>query len=223
MNFKRLALSCSTVLAFGGMLQASTVYNYAFGGLGDLNSNTHTFAPVSGSAPTITATGFSGLGSSAKSVNLYSKGTSAFPIKNDESGLGLDNDTSGDHEITSGSAIMLDLSNIDKFSLSSLGLYTESTTDGEKWAIWGSNSAPTLNHSFSMPTSGVITGSSEGDQNISSLDGDRYLYITATCGNILLGGVTATDPTPEPASAGMLGVALLGSGLVFRKRFKKTA
>jgi hypothetical protein len=203
-------------LVFGGALQATT-YNYGFGGLGgDLGSNTHTFAPSSGPNPTITATGFKpGSGSTVVAVDLYSKGLSGFPPPNDESGLGLTNDSSGDHEITPGSFIMLDLGNL---SISTLGVYTGSTTGGEKWEIWGSHTAVVAGQSFTLPSG--LTGITEGDQNVSSLIGDRYIFITSLNGNILLGGLTTA---PEPGSAGLLGFALIGSGLLFRRQFSKKA
>ncbi len=206
-------------VVFGSALQAAPVYNYAFGGLGNLGSNTHTFAPVNGPGPSITAAGFKlGTGSTVVAVNLFSKGSGAFPLPNDESGLGLTNDPTGDHEITPCSFIMLDRG---ASSISALGIYTESTTGGEEWKIWGSNTAAVAGHSFAIPTG--LTGFGEGMQNVNSLDGDRYLFITSLKGNVLLGAVTETVATPEPASAGLLGLALLGSGLLFRRRLSQQA
>ncbi len=220
MRIKVTLIACA-LLSFGGALQAASVYNYAFGGLGgDLGSSTHTFSPTSGSGPAITAYGFKpGTGSTVAAVDLYSKGSGVFPPPNDESGLGLTNDGSGDDEITSGSFIELDLGQL---TISSLGIYTESTTNGEEWEIWGSNTAAVAGHSFTIPSGGT-TGFSEGDQNVSSLAGDRYIFVTALSGNVLLGGLTATATTPEPGTAGLLGLALMGSGLLFRRRFSNKA
>ncbi|MGH9582774.1 MAG: PEP-CTERM sorting domain-containing protein [Bryobacteraceae bacterium] len=220
MNIKA-AVVVGVLTAFAGAMQAAPVDNYAFGGLGNLHSSTHTFSPVGGSGPSITASGFQvqyrgGL----TAVGLYSKGSGVFPPPNDESGLGLVNDPTGDNEITQGSFIMLNLTDL---SLSSLGIYTESTTSPDEWEIWGSNSAAYVGENFSIPTSGVLTGTTEGDQNVSSLEGDRYIFISAVKGNILLGGLTANSAVPEPASAGLLGLAFMGAGLLFRKRLIKKA
>lgn len=220
MRINNLAFLLCASVVFGGALQAATVYNYAFGGLtpNDLGT-THTFSPTSGPSPTITASGFQpGPGTTVVAVDLYSKGSSGFPPPNDESGLGLTNDPSHDHEITPGSFIMLDLGNL---QLTSLGIYMESTTDGEKWDIWGSNTPAVSGHSYTIPNG--ITGTSEGLQNLSSLEGDRYIFISSLCGNVLVGALTDTVVTtnPEPASAGLAGLALLGFGVLFRRRFGK--
>jgi hypothetical protein len=73
----------------------------------------------------------------------------------------------------------------------------------------------------------VLHGTTEGDQNVSSLAGDRYIFITSvgtSSNNILLGALTATTAaTPEPASASLLGLALMSCGLLFRRRFGKKA
>jgi hypothetical protein len=217
MKINALALSLGTLLALGASLQASTTYDYGFGGLGDLHSSTHTFAPTAGSGPSITASGYevenSFFGPYVESATLYSKGSGG-----DENGLGLTNDPSHDNEITSGSFIMLDLGNFDDLVLTSLKLSTESTTGNDKFEIWGSNSAPSF--FYSIPTSGLITGKGQGFQNVSSLDGDRYIFVSAQSGNVLLGGLSATTVTPEPASAALVGLALAGAGMLFRRRFQ---
>ncbi len=218
MRLNQLSLLLGAAILFSGALQASSVYNYGFGGLGNIGSNTKTFSPSSGPNPNITAIGFKpGTGSTVTAANLYSKGSVGFPPPNDESGLGLVNDPTHDNEITSGSFIMLDLGNL---SISSLGVYTESTTDGEEWKIWGSNTPAFAGQSFTIPGSG-LTGTGEGDQNVTSLAGDRYIFITAVNGNVLLGGITATATNPEPSSAGLAGLAFVGCGLLFRRRISK--
>jgi hypothetical protein len=219
MKINALALSLGTLLALGASLQASTTYDYSFGGVGgDLHSNIHTFSPTGASGPSITASGYEVdsswlFGSYITPVDLYRKGSGG-----DENGLGLTNDPSHENEITSGSFIMLDLGNFDDLVLTSLKLSTESTTGNDKFEIWGSNSAPSF--FYSIPTSGLITGKGQGFQNVSSLDGDRYIFVSAQSGNVLLGGLSATTVTPEPASAALVGLALAGAGMLFRRRFQ---
>jgi PEP-CTERM motif len=228
MRIKKLAAIAGMVVAGALSLPASTVYQYSFGGLGSLGSSSHVFAPVSGpSSYSITAHGgtFSGI-----PVNLYSKGPSynfanPWSSSNHESGLGLTNDRSGSHEITPGSYIVLDLANLTGFSASSLGLYTTSTEHDDRWAIWGWNGG--LNGALAAYLGpGVIHGSNEGLQSLSSFASDRWLGITATRGDILLGAFTAAgDPsaTPEPSSVGLMGLAAIGMSLLVRKRFSRSA
>jgi hypothetical protein len=228
MGIKKLAALAGIILAGALSLPASTVYQYSFGGLGTLGSSSHVFAPVSGpSSYSITAHGGTFFGSA---VNLYSKGSSynfasPWSSSNHESGLGLTNDRSGSREITPGSYIVLDLANLAGFSASSLGLYTSSTEGDDGWAIWGWNG--NLSDAFmAYLGSGVIHGSNEGLHSLSSFASDRWVGITATRGDILLGAFTAAgDPsaTPEPASAGLMGLAAIGMGLLVRKRFSRSA
>ncbi len=232
MNFKKLALTAGILFAAALSLPANTVYQYSFGNLGNLGSSSHTFAPVNGpSSLSITAAGYHGLGSwNLSSVNLYSKGSAfdfSHPGNNGESGLGLVNDRSGDHEITAGNFIVLDLGNLSNLVLSSIGVYTESTTGNEHWAIWGSNSnTPGTDwlQRYVVPgnalTDNSPSHSDQGLQDVSNFSNSRYLFVTSTNGNVLLGAFSATDPasaTPEPASAALLGIALLCVGTLSRR------
>jgi hypothetical protein len=230
MDFRKLTIISGILLGSGGALHAGAVYNYAFGGTRAADGKTsYTFAPLGGGSPTITASGFAldsdcdQWGSKLSAVGLYSSGTGSMLPPRDNSGLGLAND--GDHEITAGSFVMLNLSKLEALPLSSLDIYLSGSNDGGRWEIWGSNTAASAGHVFSIPayhSSNSIFGSGDTEVDISKLQGDKYIYITAIdCGGSLLGGLTATTATPEPGSAALLGLAFAGSGLVFRRRLAR--
>jgi hypothetical protein len=170
MGIKQLVSIAGILVAGALSLPASTVYQYSFGGLGALGSSSHAFSPVSGpSSLSITAYGVDALGA----TNLYSKGSS-FNFSNlsydSESGLGLASDPTGDHEITPRNYVVLDLANMAGFS--SKGLYVESSSGTDRWAIWGWNGS--LADAASEYSAGtVITGSSQGLQDLSALANDR--------------------------------------------------
>lgn len=204
-------------------------YDYSFGGVsggGITLGTSHKFTPAGYTAPIITAYGFSGLGDGhgVTATDLYSKGA-AFDFSNPsdpnngESGLGIA--SGSDHEIAGSDFVVLDISKLNGLVLSSINLYFESTTGDDKFALWGSNVFPS--GTVSEPGNGVITGDQNGAVNIAALAGDKYLYITADCGNILVGGIAATDPasTPEPAYTGALGGMLIFGGAFLRRRLSR--
>ena len=219
MGIKQLVSIAGVLVAGALSLPASTVYQYSFGGLGVLGSSSHAFSPVSGpSSLSITAYGVDALGGS----NLYSKGSN-FNFSNlsydSESGLGLASDPTGDHEISPRNYVVLDLANLAGFL--SKGLYVESSSGTDRWAIWGWNGSLS-DAASAFSASSVISGSSQGLQDLSALSGDQWIALTATSGNVLLGAFRASA-APEPASEGLLGLALIGTALVIRSRRTQSA
>jgi hypothetical protein len=97
---------------------------------------------------TITADGFTS--------NSFASPTALF-LKNgggDEVGIGLVDDPSGQHEITGNNVIRIDFTNAVSAGVTNFDFQFNSSTAGETWAVFGSNSA----------TSGfvsVATGSDE--------------------------------------------------------------
>lgn len=174
---------------------------------GDVGSTQHTYT-VSGVS--ITATGLTGsfFGGStffqSGSVDLFDKTAGG-----DENGLGLTNDSSGDHEITHGSFVEIQTPS----GLTSVSFNMDSSTGDDSWQVWGCANATTK-------CSLLLTGTNE---NTHSLALDPYYFFTAGSGNVLLANLDVTT-TPVPAA-----LPLFGSGLgvlfaiVRRKRRNATA
>ena len=167
-------------------------------------------------------------------VQLFGKANTG--SETDENGAGLTNDPSGDNEITVGSFIQLDLFNILP-SLTSLTMSfsANSTTSGETWQVWGTNTAGTLG-SGTIPGGTLLDSCTsvggpgdpcEAVRNIAGAGAFRYLDVTAfgDASNVLLHTVDAAVPGPI-VGAGLPGlVATCGGllGLARRRRRKQIA
>lgn len=158
---------------------------------GDVGSSQHTYT-VSGVS--ITASGLIGtfFGGSAfgqfGSVDLFDKTAGG-----DENGLGLANDSSGDHEITSGSFVEIQMPT----GVTGVSFNMDSSTGSDSWQVWGCVST-------TAKCSLLLTGTNE---NTHSLGPDEYYFFTASAGNVLLANLNVTT-TPVPAA-----LPLFGSGL----------
>jgi hypothetical protein len=144
-------------------------------------------------------------------ATAYGAGTQFLYGKNDggdENGLGLTSDTSGDHEITSGQFIQLDVTSLQGLSIS---FVMDSSTGSDAWKVFESSSA------FATSGSSTVTGSNENSHSITIASGMHYLDFTATGGNVLLSSISYTA-TPEPLSLALTGSGLLGLFLLRRRR-----
>jgi len=182
---------------------------------GTTNTYTSTSSPALSPAESILASGFAG----TTPEDLYGKNTGA-----GEQGLGLNNDPSGDHEVTPGSFIQLNLSQLSAPPLLSLSLslQTGSTTSPDEWAVYGTNTPGTL-------AGATLIDTGVNDNLISSLPGSilgtyTYLDFTALSGNVLLAEIDDTfnvpSSVPEPAGLAIF-AAGLGGLFFFRRRIRK--
>jgi hypothetical protein len=152
----------------------------------------------------ITATAFPAPGSAG---SLYAKNTGG-----GEQGLGLTNDPSGENEITAGSFIQLNLIQI---PIVPLTIVMNSTTDGEEWDLYESNSPGA--------TSGTFQASGFNEAAFTIDPEDLFLDVTSLNGNVLLHSLsfeTSTPPVPEPSGLALLGTSILGLAGVARRKLK---
>ena len=197
-------LVAAAALALSSAASATTTLS--FGGPNVNWGNTHTF--TSGGL-SVTASGFTAANTPTA---LYGKNGGG-----DEIGLGLNNDPSGDHEIYYGYGyVQIDVSAL--FGLvSSITFSTNSTTDGEQWSIFGSNT------SGSYSGLALLTGTNESTALLPSFGTYKYydFVSTSTKGgkNFLIKGFTLTA-VPEPSTWAMMlvGFGLLGGSLRYRKK-----
>jgi len=137
----------------------------------------------------------------------------------DENGLGLANDPTGDREIHRNSGfVQLDLSGLfGKVLAGSTTFGTNSTTNGEAWTVYGTNTAGSLTGATQL-----VTGSSEVTQQVLPNLGTYKYYDfveTGTGGgqNFLITKLTTTA-VPEPASWMMMILGFGGLGALLRRR-----
>ena len=152
----------------------------------------------------------------------------------DEQGLGLVADPSGENEIYwtgpggpshLGAFVELDVSAL--FGLvSNAQFFMGSTTDGEQWAVYGSNNAGCGWFCADAPP---LTGFDEGTHDLFGFGTYQYydFYSLGTFGNgapgnVLLAGLALT-PVPEPGTWAMMLLGLGAVGAVMRRNRKKLA
>lgn len=199
------AADAAVVFNFGSTSAWDGVQANVIGG----QSVTYTESGIS-----ITLTAFGANNWNGSAVQLYGKNEGA-----GETGIGLTNDTTGDHEIEYQKGfIQIDVSGIP--STDSVSLSFGSTTDGEEWDVNGTNTAGTV-LSTTPPGSSIGTGTSDGSLTLTGHDRyyDVYEATTPSSNNVLLASLTVTpNGVPEPAAWGLMIMGIFSVGAVMRQR-----
>lgn len=174
------------------------------------SSKTYTAGSLS-----VTATGYASTG---VTTDLFGKNNGG-----DENGIGLNGYT--DNEINKGTDfIQLDMSNL-LLNATGASFFMNSTTNGEWWNVYGSNSAGSLG-------TYLFDGHDEGTTHLHSLTNwGTYQYydfvargtcnsdgFSCTAGNVLLGGLSVNGAVPEPSTWAMMLIGFGAMGFASRRR-----
>ena len=201
---KAILIGLSALMVAAGANAA--VIDFDLGSAHDNLGPTHTYT-VGGLS--LKATGYDNVGATTDLFGKHNGGN--------EDGLGLANDPTGDKEIHFGSGfVQLDISQlIGKADTHVFKFETNSTTNGEEWAVFGSDTAG------SYSGSPLLTGTGQTPQTLTDLVGHTYydfVEINHTKGqgdNFLIESFSVT-PVPEPATWAMLLAGVFGIGAVAR-------
>ena len=210
-------------LGFAAALMATAASAQTFDFGTPANTSPGNDATFTSGIYTVTASGYSAPNTDAA---LYIKN-----LGGDEVGLGLTGDPTGQNEIYSnnngGGTAFIQLDVSDLLAIASGATFSmDSTTLGEQWAVYGSNT--------DGAGLGVLVNSSSGsgDEANHALGGwgsyDYYNFYSLgtngqTFGNVLLSGFAVTPNVPEPATWAMMLVGFGGIGFAMRRARKSVA
>jgi hypothetical protein len=139
-----------------------------------------------------------------------------------EEGLGLTGDPSGDNEIWVKSKgtqdfIQLDLLDLINKGYTSFAFSMNSSTGGEGWTVSACSVSGT--DCGASAVTGTNESSHAAPANLNATNHYLDFMATGAAGsNVLLHGLTATAPVPEPTSFLLLGTALAIAGKVLKSR-----
>jgi PEP-CTERM motif len=142
----------------------------------------------------------------------------------DEIGLGMTNDSFGENEIMAGKGfVQIDVSALFGLVDPLSALFSmNSTTGGELWRVFGTNTAGTIGSGI-LPVGAalLISGTDEASHGLPSFGTYKYYdFISSLSGpdgaNVLLHNLVVTTSVPEPATWALM---ILGFfGLAFARR-----
>ncbi len=210
MNLRKYTLTMAGLAAMSMSLSAATItYNFSENGTGDIGT-TSSFASAPPTGPSLVASGFS---SNTHTAQLYSKNAGG-----DENGLGLDlGYFDPDNEIQGNGFIQIDVAPL-LAMYGNLTFQMNSSTGDDTWVVYATNTASTL-------SGASLVGDGTNESSHTFTTSKTYLDFTASSGNVLLRDITATATVPEPGTMSLLcgGFAMLGLGLIRRKKQVKQA
>lgn len=200
-------------LAVTGMVVAAAPANAAisfdFTSPAGLLTSSQTYTDTGGSGLQVFAQGFDNLNAA---TNLFGKANGG-----DENGLGLANDPTGDNEISFGHGyIQLDVNQLIG-NATNVQFFMNSTTDGEAWNIYGSNSS-------GIGSAGTLLANDNNEalHFLPAFGTYRFYNFFARNegNNVLLGGLSADVAVPEAATWTMIlaGFGLMGGAMRLRSR-----
>ncbi len=216
-------ISLSATLALAAPARADILYTFAnstFNGRKgteqDYTAGTYTIktygynSTYTASPKTLT------LGSATR---LYAKYTAGDP---GETGLGINSDPTGNHEITTNTSVKLDMTSVLSANPNSSVTFTiGSVQSGEGFAIFGGSTSPS-DFIYQKTGSGSTTVYEYTITAAQAAAAGDVFYVTATHNNVLINTVdVAAVPEPSSAILSIMGLGFLGGVRWLRKRSQK--